>query len=92
MGDGAPNGPVVLLFSRIYMRADKDPRRDDIVKQEMPDRLLATGKQIAFDVDDCQQVVDMWRRNGITCLQCDAGNFLKPRERLQNKMGSLNAP
>jgi len=38
-------------------------------------KLIAEGARIEFVVDDRQQVVDMWRRNGITCLQCDVGDF-----------------
>jgi len=64
-----------IPFANLIMRADKDQRADHIVKQEFLDRLLAMGKTIAFAVDDRQQVVDMWRRNQITCLQCDVGNF-----------------
>jgi len=64
-----------IPFGRILMRADKDSRADHIIKQEILDMLLAEGRQIAFTVDDRQQVVDMWRRNGITCLQCDVGDF-----------------
>jgi len=64
-----------IPFSNIYMRKSGDFRSDDIVKQEILDKLLAKGHEIAFTVDDRQQVVDMWRRNGITCLQCDVGDF-----------------
>jgi len=64
-----------IPFGRILMRADKDSRADHIIKQEILDMLLGEGRRIAFTVDDRQQVVDMWRRNGITCLQCDVGDF-----------------
>ena len=30
---------------------------------------------IVFVVDDRQQVVDMWRTEGLTCLQCAKGDF-----------------
>lgn len=64
-----------IPFDRILMRPDRDNRSDYIIKEEILDRLLGEGKDIAFTVDDRQQVVDMWRRRGITCLQCDAGDF-----------------
>ena len=64
-----------IPFSRLLMRAHKDQRADHIVKEEILDALLEEGKRIAFTVDDRQQVVDMWRRRGITCLQCDVGDF-----------------
>ncbi|MEP3891979.1 MAG: polynucleotide kinase [Hellea sp.] len=64
-----------IPFTRVTMRADKDQRADHIIKQEILNAFLAEGHDIAFTVDDRQQVVDMWRRNGIMCLQCDVGNF-----------------
>lgn len=64
-----------IPYSKILMRGDKDFRPDHEVKQDMLNLLLADGKKILFTVDDRQQVVDMWRRNGITCLQCDYGDF-----------------
>jgi len=64
-----------IPFHRITMRADNDHRADHIIKQEILQKFLAEGHVIDFTVDDRQQVVDMWRRHGITCLQCDVGNF-----------------
>ena len=41
--------------------------------------MLTKMKKDGFDpimaVDDRQQVVDMWRANGLTVLQVDEGNF-----------------
>ena len=64
-----------IPFTRVTMRADKDQRSDHIIKQEILNAFLAEGHDVAFTVDDRQQVVDMWRRNGIMCLQCDVGDF-----------------
>lgn len=64
-----------IPFDQILMRPDNDSRADHIIKEEILNRLLAMNKVIEFVVDDRQQVVDMWRRNGITCLQCDVGDF-----------------
>lgn len=64
-----------IPFSRVTMRKEKDNRADHIIKEEILAAFIAEGQDIAFTVDDRQQVVDMWRRNGITCLQCDVGNF-----------------
>ena len=57
------------------MRPEGDYRPDYQVKQEMLNSLKAEGFEVLFTVDDRKQVVDMWRRNGITCLQCAEGNF-----------------
>lgn len=64
-----------IPFSRIEMRQNDDYRTDYIVKEEMLKRLQQEGLDILFVVDDRQQVVDMWRKNGITCFQCAEGNF-----------------
>jgi hypothetical protein len=64
-----------IPFSTLLMRADNDFRTDHIVKEEMLHSLQSSGKKILFVVDDRKQVVDMWRRNGLTCLQCDYGDF-----------------
>jgi len=64
-----------IPFNRVLMRADKDQRTDNIIKGDILAQLRAEGRDIAFAVDDRQQVVDMWRANGVTCLQCDVGDF-----------------
>ena len=64
-----------IPFNRVLMRADKDNRPDNIIKGEILAQLLSEGRDIAFAIDDRQQVVDMWRANGVTCLQCDVGDF-----------------
>lgn len=64
-----------IPFERLIMRAAKDNRADHIIKQDILDQLRAQGKEILFVVDDRDQVVQMWRENGITCLQCAEGNF-----------------
>ena len=64
-----------LPFEKILMRASTDNRPDDQVKCDFLYELKAQGKEILFVVDDRQSVVDMWRDEGICCLQCDYGDF-----------------
>lgn len=64
-----------IPFERLVMRPDKDFRPDHEIKKEILIKLKAEDKDILFAVDDRRQVVNMWRNNGITCLQCDEGNF-----------------
>lgn len=59
-----------IPFNRLIMRPEKDQRPDHVVKEEILNTLHDEGKKIAFVVDDRQSVVDMWRRNGLLCLQC----------------------
>jgi acid phosphatase class B len=58
----------------LHMRRDDDNRTDYVVKQEILDSCLPCD-DILFCLDDRQQVVDMWRRNGLVCLQVAEGNF-----------------
>lgn len=56
-------------FDEFHMLREKgDYTMDEILKQAWLD---SYGKErVLFVVDDRTRVVDMWRRNGITCLQC----------------------
>ena len=48
--------------------------KDDLLKQHWLDTLV--DKDDVFAVfDDRQQVVDMWRQNGLTCFQVADGDF-----------------
>ena len=58
----------------LFMRQDGDFRADHIVKQDILDAHI-DKERVLFVLDDRQQVVDMWRRNGLTCFQVAAGNF-----------------
>jgi len=50
---------------------------DDELKQHWLDTLFPNDKKkdILCVFDDRQKVVDMWRKNGITCFQVDEGKF-----------------
>lgn len=58
----------------LYMRKDGDFREDYIIKQEILDTYI-DKERVLFVLDDRQQVVDMWRRNGLACFQVAEGNF-----------------
>lgn len=64
-----------IPFEKLLMRPEGDFRSDVKVKQEILNQLLSEGREIMFVVDDRNSVVDMWRRNGITCFQCAEGDF-----------------
>jgi len=55
------------------MRQAGDYKPDYEHKKELLD--LLPKDRIAFILDDRDQVVNMWRENGLTCLQVDAGAF-----------------
>jgi len=58
----------------LLMRKDGDYRADYVVKQEILDASIPKDR-VLFVLDDRQQVVDMWRRNGLTCFQVAPGDF-----------------
>ena len=45
------------------------------VKKDFLDEVTSQGYEVFFTVDDRNQVVDMWRENGIPCFQAAEGNF-----------------
>ena len=65
---GAPEGPL-------FMRPAGDFRKDWIVKQELFRNNVEGRHFIEFVLDDRDQVVDMWRKGGLTCLQVAPGAF-----------------
>jgi phosphoglycolate phosphatase-like HAD superfamily hydrolase len=59
----------------LLMRADGDHRPDHVVKEEILDRLIQDGRKPDMVFDDRNEVVKMWRRRGIPCLQVAEGDF-----------------
>jgi hypothetical protein len=60
-------------YHDLLLRKDKDRRADSVVKREM----LATidKSKVLFVVEDRSRVVQMWRSEGLVCLQCAPGEF-----------------
>lgn len=59
----------------IYMRKTGDNRPDDVVKEEIYRRKIKPKHDVWFVLDDRTRVVDMWRDQGLTCLQVQRGDF-----------------
>lgn len=59
----------------LYMRQDGDRRRDWEVKEEIYARFLEGKYCIEFVFDDRKQVVEAWRRLGLTCFQVAEGDY-----------------
>ena len=68
-----------IHYDALYMRPDGDYRPDNVFKQELLDNIRKNGEDLIERVyDDRNQVVDMWRANGIDCIQVvprDKGEF-----------------
>ena len=62
-----------IHYNHIFMRQSGDNRPDDIIKQEILDKL--PKDRIKYILDDRNRVVEMWRRNDLTCLQVAPGDF-----------------
>lgn len=60
---------------RIYMRRTGDHRPDEKVKEELIAKMREDGYKPFIVFDDRKRVVEMWRRKGITRLQCAEGDF-----------------
>ena len=60
-------------YHDLILRKDNDRRPDSVVKREM----LATidKSKVLFVVEDRSRVVEMWRSEGLVCLQCAPGEF-----------------
>ena len=62
-------------YDDLFMRDDYDTRPDDIIKFELLQEILRDGYEPLCVFDDRQCVVDMWRAQGLVCLQPAPGNF-----------------
>ena len=60
-------------YHDLLLRKDNDRRPDSVVKREMLANLDKT--KILFVVEDRSRVVEMWRSEGLVCLQCAPGEF-----------------
>lgn len=59
----------------LFMRPEGDTRKDSIVKLELFDKHIRHNYDVQFVLDDRNQVVEMWRGLGLTCLQVAPGDF-----------------
>lgn len=64
-----------VSFNKLFMRANLDSRKDNVVKREIFEREIKPNYQIEFVLDDRNQVVEMWRSLGLKCLQVEDGDF-----------------
>lgn len=64
-----------IPFNMLLMRRDDDERKDSDVKREIYHAQIRDRYNVAFVVDDRNEVVDMWRSEGLFCLQVAEGDF-----------------
>lgn len=59
----------------LFMRKTDDVRKDTIIKQEIYRNEIKDKYNVLFVLDDRNQVVEMWRQQGLICLQVAEGDF-----------------
>lgn len=64
-----------IKYSELYLRPDDDYRKDAIYKKEVYESHIKDKYEILFVLEDRSQVVEMWRAEGLTCLQVAPGDF-----------------
>lgn len=64
-----------ITYDKLYMRTEGDSRKDAVVKKELFEKHIVNKYNVLFIVDDRDQMVELWRSMGITCLQCNYGDF-----------------
>lgn len=64
-----------IKFDHLFMRKTDDSRKDAIIKKEIYENHIKGKYNVLFVLDDRNQVVDMWRSLGLTCLQVAEGDF-----------------
>jgi len=60
-------------YHELILRRDGDMRSDTVVKREMLAGIERS--KILFVVEDRSRVFEMWRSEGLVCLQCAPGEF-----------------
>jgi hypothetical protein len=64
-----------IQYHELHMRGDlsgganKDFRKDSIIKKELYDNFVKDKYNVLVVYDDRQQVVDLWRKLGLSCFQ-----------------------
>jgi hypothetical protein len=62
-----------VQYHELLLRRDEDYRTDSVVKRESVQNI--DKSKILFVVEDRSRVVEMWRSEGLVCLQCAPGEF-----------------
>lgn len=64
-----------IEYDGLYMRAEGDTRRDDVIKVELYNQHFRGRYNILYHLDDRQRVVDALRAIGLTVFQVAPGDF-----------------
>lgn len=64
-----------VYYDEIFMRKHDDNRKDSIIKSEIYFEHIEPFYDVFTVFDDRDQVVEMWRENGLKCFQVQEGRF-----------------
>ena len=64
-----------IQLTKLYMRREGDHRDDILIKRQILDQIRADGFNPTIAIDDRASVVEMWREEGLICLQAAKGDF-----------------
>lgn len=65
-----------IPYDLLVLRAEKDGRKDGVVKREFYETHVKGQYFVEFVLDDRNQVVDLWRKKlGLPCFQVYYGDF-----------------
>jgi len=64
-----------VFWSHMFLRPDDSFEPDNQFKQRVLDELIKADWKPDMVFDDRDQVVEMWRANGIQCFQVAKGDF-----------------
>jgi predicted kinase len=64
-----------LRIDEFFIRPAGNTEKDSIIKERIFNENIRGKYNVMFVLDDRNQVVQMWRSLGLTCLQVDNGNF-----------------
>lgn len=64
-----------INYDKLVMRVADDNRKDSVIKWELYQKHVEPFYDIEFVLDDRNQVVKMWREQGLKCLQVAEGDF-----------------
>ncbi len=69
------NKNLGISWHKLFMRAEGDNRKDDLVKYELFNQNIRDKYHVRYILDDRDQVVAMWRKLGLACFQVNYGDF-----------------
>jgi len=64
---------IFVADDNLYMRPSKDNRADNIVKEELLDKIIADGYNPVIAFEDRGRVIEMYRRRGLYVFNTNQG-------------------